>query len=85
MSQLHKLHMQKKFYSSHWFLKDQIFSSFPIVNINANYAEINRIVYLEVKFQQVPRVHFFSEIFTILLLNSHNLDSAKKNKKYFLR
>ena len=32
--------MHKKFYPSHWFLKLQIFSLFPIVKMNANFAEI---------------------------------------------
>ena len=31
-----------KKYSSHWFLKIQIFSLFPIVKMNANHAEICR-------------------------------------------
>ena len=36
--------MHKKFFfSSHWFLKNQIFSLFPIVKLNANYAEIGRV------------------------------------------
>ena len=35
--------MNKRFYSSHWFLKNQIFSLFPIANINANRAEICRV------------------------------------------
>ena len=35
--------MHKKFYSSHWFLKNQVFSFFPIVKVNANYAEICRL------------------------------------------
>ena len=51
--------MHKKFYSSQWFLKNQIFSLFPIVKMNANYAETCRVGNLEVDFQQVLRVHFF--------------------------
>ena len=40
--------MYKKFYSSHcFFLKNQIFSLFPIVKMNANYAEICRVINLE--------------------------------------
>ena len=35
--------MHKKFYSSHWFLKNQIFSLFPMVKMNVNYAEIFRL------------------------------------------
>ena len=33
--------MYKKFYSSHLFLKNQIFSLFSIVKMNANYTEIS--------------------------------------------
>ena len=51
--------MHKKFYSSHWFLKNQVFSLFPIVKMNANYAEICRVGNLEADFQQVPLVQFF--------------------------
>ena len=58
--------MHERVYSSNYFLKNQIFSLFPIVKTNANYAEICRIGNLESNFQQVPLVHFFSEIFTIL-------------------
>ena len=50
--------MHKKF-SSHWFLKNQVFSLFPIVKMSANYAEICRVGNLEADFQQVPLVHFF--------------------------
>ena len=57
--------MHKKFYSSHRFLKNQIFPLFPIVKMNANYAEICRIGNLEADFEQVPFVHFF--------LNFHNI------------
>ena len=38
-----------------------------MVKMNANYAEICRVGNLEADFQQVPLVHFFSEIFTMLL------------------
>ena len=51
--------MHKKFNNSHLFLKNQIFSLFPIVKMNANYAEICRLGNLEADFQQVPIVHFF--------------------------
>ena len=51
--------MHEKVYSSHYFLKNQIFSLFPIVEKNANYAEICRVGNLEASFQQVPLVHFF--------------------------
>ena len=51
--------MYKKFYSSHWVLKNQIFSLFPIVKMNANYAEICRVGNLEPGFQQVPLDQFF--------------------------
>ena len=33
----------QKFYSSHWFLKNQMISLFPIVKMNANYVEICRV------------------------------------------
>ena len=51
--------MHKKFYSRQWFLKIQIFSLFPIVEIDANYAEICRVGHLEADFQQVPLDHLF--------------------------
>ena len=55
--------MHKKFYSSYWFLKNQIVSLFPIVKMNANYVEICWVGNLEEDFQQVLQI---SEIFTIL-------------------
>ena len=51
--------MHRKFYSSHGFLKNQAFSHFPIVKMNANYAEIYSVVNLEADFQQVLLVQFF--------------------------
>ena len=51
--------MYKKFYFSHRFLKNLIFSHFPIVKINANYTEIYRVDNLEVDFEQVSLVHIF--------------------------
>ena len=71
--------MRKKFYSSQWFLKNPIFSLFPIVKMNENYAEIFRVGNLEAD------LFNFSEIFTILLWNINNSNSAKKSKKYLLR
>ena len=62
----------KKFYSSHCFLKIKIFSLFPIVKMNANYAEICSVGNLEAGFQQVLLVHFFCRIFTMLLRNISN-------------
>ena len=59
--------MHKKFYSSHWFLKNQVFSLFPMVKMNANYAEICRVGNLEADFQQVPLVHFFSNFHNIVV------------------
>ena len=47
--------MHKKFYSSQWFLKNQIFSLFPIVKLNAN-AEICWVGNLGADFQQVHLV-----------------------------
>ena len=51
--------MNEQFYSLHWFLKNQIFSLFPIVKMNAYYVEICRVDNLEADFQQVPHVQFF--------------------------
>ena len=51
--------MYKKFYFSYWFLKNQIFSLFPIVKLKPNHAEICRVGNLEPNFQQVPLVQFF--------------------------
>ena len=51
--------MHKKFYSIHWILKNQIFSLFPIVEMNANFEEICRVGNLEADFQQVPFIKFF--------------------------
>ena len=56
---LSQLPMYKIFYSSHWFLKSQIFSLFPIVKMKPNHAEIYRVGNLEPNFQQVPLVQFF--------------------------
>ena len=44
------IHFQRR-QLSHWFLKDQIFSLFTIVKMNANYAEICRVGNLEADFQ----------------------------------
>ena len=52
--------MNKKFYSSHWLLKNQTFSLFPTVKMNANYTEIYWVGNLETGFQQVLLVQFFS-------------------------
>ena len=41
----------KSFILSHWFLKNQIFSCFPIIKMNANYAEICRVGNLEADVQ----------------------------------
>ena len=51
--------MLKKFYFSHLFLKEQIFSPFPIVKMNAYCAEICMVGNLEADFQQVPITQFF--------------------------
>ena len=50
---------------------NQIFSLFPLVKMNANYAEICRLGNLEANFQQF-RLFIFSEIFTMLLWNINN-------------
>ena len=47
--------MYKKFYSSLRFLKNGIFSFFPIVKMYANYAEIGKVA----DFQQVSLVQLF--------------------------
>ena len=39
--------------------KNQIFSRFPIVKMNANYAEIYGVGNLEADFQQVPHAQCF--------------------------
>ena len=51
--------MCKKFYSSQWFLKNPVFSLFPIVKMNENYAEICGVGNFEADFQQVSLVQFF--------------------------
>ena len=48
--------MYEKIHSSHWFLKNQIFSLFSIVKMKPNHAEIGS---LEPDFQLVPVVQFF--------------------------
>ena len=54
--------------------------------MNANYAEICRVGNLEVAFQQVLLVQFFWNFHSILIVvKYHNLNWAKKSKKYFLR
>ena len=50
--------MYEKFHSSHRFLKNQIFSLFPIVKIRPNRAEICRVGKLEPDFQLVSRSIF---------------------------
>ena len=59
--------MYKKFYSNHLFSKNRIFSLFPIVKMNANYAVISRIGILEADFQQVLFVHFFKYFHNIVV------------------
>ena len=51
--------------------------------MHANYAEVCRVGNLEADFNKF-RLFKFSEIFTILLCNISNSNSAKKSKKYFL-
>ena len=59
------------------FFLNHIFSIFPIVKMNANYAEICKVGNLEANLQQVPLVQFFlNENFTILLGNIKNSNSA---------
>ena len=59
--------MHKKFYSSQWFLKNQIFSLFPIVKMDVNYAEICWVGNLEADFQQVLLVQFFWNFHSIVV------------------
>ena len=47
------------------FLKNQIFSLFPIVKMNANYAEICRVGNAD--FQQVQLVQFFWNFHNIIV------------------
>ena len=84
--------MHKKFYSSHWFLKYQVFSLFPIVKMNANYAEICRVGNLEADFQQVPLAQFFlkfsqycceTSIIQILQRNLKIIFLIKNSKNHF--
>ena len=64
---LSQLPKYKKFYSSHWFFKIQIFLPFPIVKMKPNHAEIYEVGKFKLDFQLVLLVLFFSEIFEILL------------------
>ena len=59
--------MHKKFYPSQWFLKNQIFSLFPIVKMKANYAEICRVGNLGADFQQVLLDQFFWNFHSIVV------------------
>ena len=56
--------MNKKFYSSHCFSKNQIFSLFLIVKMNPNYTEICWVGNLEADFQKVLLVQFFQNVHT---------------------
>ena len=47
--------------------KNQIFSFFPIVKMNANYAEICRVDNLAADFQQVPVVQIFWNFHNIVV------------------
>ena len=76
--------MYKKFYSSHWFLKNQIFSLFPIVKMNANYAKICRVSNLETDFQQVLLVHFFLK-FSQCCRETSIIKIQQRKITYFLR
>ena len=84
--------MYKKFYSSYWFLKNQIFSLFPIVKKKPNHAEICRVGNLEPNFQQVPLAQFFfkfsqycckTSIFQIQQRKVKNIFLDKNSKKSF--
>ena len=55
--------MYKNFYSNQWFLRNQIFSLFPIVKLNANYAEICSVGNLGHIFNKFHLFNY-SEIFT---------------------
>ena len=51
--------------------------------MNTNFAEICRVGNLKADFQQLSLFNF-SEIFTMLLWNTNNSNSAKKSKKILL-
>ena len=63
------MHKKKKVYSSHWVLKNLIFSLFPIVKLNAIYAEIGRVDNLQADFLKVSFVHFFLNFHNIVVKN----------------
>ena len=50
---------KKTFYSSYCILRTEIFSFFPIVKMNANYAEFCRVGKLEVRFSTSSACSFF--------------------------
>ena len=69
----------KKFYSSQClFFKNQIFSLFPIVKMNANYSEICRVGNLEADFQQVLLVQFFKHFHNIVVKHQQFKFSKEK-------
>ena len=73
--------MHKKFYSRHCFLKkNQLFSLFPIVKMNANYADICRVGKLETDFQQILLVHFFLKFSHNNVVVTHQLLKFSKEK-----
>ena len=75
---------QKKFYSSHWFKnKEQIFLLFSKVKIMQIMQKYVGLVH--VTWRQFFRLFNFSEIFTKLLWNINDSNSAKKSKNFFLR
>ena len=59
--------MHKKFYASHLFFFKIKQHTFPIVRMNANYAEICRVDNLEADFQQVVLVHLFCNFHNIVV------------------
>ena len=69
--------MHKKFSYSHWFLKNQIYLLFPIVRMNANYAEICRVGNLEADFQQVRLVQFFWKFYNIIVKLQNSIQQRK--------
>ena len=62
-----------------------MFSLFPIVKMNANYAEICRVGNLKAHFQQIPLVHFFWNFHNIAVKHQYFKVSEKKSWEYFLR
>ena len=66
----------QKFYCSQCFLSIQLFKLFAKVKVNANYAEICRVGYLDADFQYVLLFNF---LFFHNISNSANRSKKKKS------